>query len=341
MTPSLELTPIQNGWLKLAEIKGNLHEDLQATELAIQITLKKEQPLSQSIKDAKQLAKEAKDKRLVFSRLIDEKLTTPLMEFEKRNDLLIKDAEGKELELRIAAEKENEKANALINEETAFKNHFFNEFTRVVGEYKRRVYAEISEMYKVALNMESPTCQAVAFIKDELRVTIETKYEIAKINKFNRVLLDDEKANEIYKGIIKPNVDEIKGEMLNEIEKVFANFDIDKENAAAATLAIEKASEKKAEEAKLEEQQTIALNSLINSTNVVAETTVKRELKIDFIESEAFVKSAIATFLTDFEILKPLLRNKKWESLTVKQMVEAIAKNDKIYPQFKYTELCK
>ena len=102
-----QLTTIQQGWLKLAEIRIDLFDRLRLDELACQGELKdiESLPLEKmqaNLRNAKFNLSEAKRKRLEFTRMIDDKLTSPSMEFEKRMAAMIDEANKVELAKRLA-----------------------------------------------------------------------------------------------------------------------------------------------------------------------------------------------------------------------------------------------
>jgi len=91
----MQLTQQQNGWLRLADMKTSLFEELQKAELQVQGILSEIN--SDNLKSAKSVMAEAKEKRMSFTRLIDEKLLNPAMDYEKRMNQVISAAAVVEL----------------------------------------------------------------------------------------------------------------------------------------------------------------------------------------------------------------------------------------------------
>jgi len=155
-----QLTTIQQGWLKLAEIRIDLFDRLRLDELACQAELKQFQELpldkmQSALKSAKFNLSEAKRKRLDFTRMIDDKLSTPSMEFEKRMAAMIDEASKFELAARLDMESKAIEAQLLQNEIAQFKAHIVNEWTRIAHEYRSNLQKMIDSSYINCIKAES------------------------------------------------------------------------------------------------------------------------------------------------------------------------------------------
>lgn len=325
------LTPVQSGWLKLAEIKTTLFEQLQAAELEVQgkltglpTTLPEMQAV---IKDAKAIQADAKGKRLAFTRMLDEKLLTPSMEYEKRMEALITEASKKELELRKAEAARAEASQAYAREEAAYKAHIVNEWFRVAAEFRAKIEHEITTTYTYMLEHKIDPEHTAAYIgklSDIIR-----DIQLPKPLSFKRVLISDAQAREIIKTIRPYDPEPDRKAAIDSLPKRFSTYQEDLANGQAALEAVQKeAAEKEQEQAQLLAAE-VATNTLIAQSEiaVVEGPKIKRELRIADDGTEAQAKAIVANFVRYWAYCNKYVKVKSWSKLSIAQMGDALAKH--------------
>lgn len=333
----MELTQQQSGWLRMADMKNNLFDELQRAELQVQSTL--EEVTTENLKSAKSIMASAKDKRMAFTGMITDKLINPAMEYEKRMQNVINAAAVVELEMRKKQEEETLQAQAILNEEAALRNHITNEYFRIAAENRLNYQKGIDASYRNCLANRVPVEKIPAMVADMKNIL--SMFELPEMTKFQRTLVSDERAMEIYKSIEKydPKMDLMRYQ--HEAEKKWQNYEMDLANAEVAIKALEKA----AAEREAEIAQEIAIETATNTLIAQAETItletpkIKREVKIIVVESEAWAKAVLVNFIRIFPVDK--LRVKSWSKLTLAQMAEALAKSGAELHNLQTEEVCK
>ena len=333
----MQLTTQQQGWVKLADMKSSLFEELQKAELQIQGILAEIN--SDNLKSAKSVMAEAKEKRMSFTRLIDDKLINPAMEYEKRMNQVISAAAVVELEMRKKAEQEALEAQEILNEEAALRTHIINEWFRIAAENRLNYEKAIEASYRNCLACRVPVEKIPAMIADMQHIL--EQFELPQMTKFNRVLVSEVRAMEIYNSIDKydPVFDLMKAKK-NAAER-WVNYEMDLANADAAIKALENAANER--EAAIAEEIAIetATNVLIAQAETVTIETpkIKREMKVVIVESEAWAKAVLVNFIKVFPVDK--LRVKSWSKLTLAQMAEALGKSGAELHNLQMEEVCK
>jgi hypothetical protein len=332
-----QLTVQQQGWIRLADMKTLLFEELQKAELEIQGILAEIN--AETLKTAKNKMASAKEKRMSFTRLIDEKLLNPSMEYEKRMANVINAAAVVELEQRKKAEVEAFEAQAIINEEAEFKAHLINEYHRIGAENRLNYEKAINAWYRTGLEK----CEID--LSDIFRVL--AAIEEPQINKFSRNYISDERAIEIFATISKyDSIEDLEFAKGNAKLK-YHNFSNDFANAEATIKALELEAKQRETEIANEIVLTTATNTLIaQAETIVIETPkIKRELKIVVVESEMWAISVTNNFIRLLPHLAKYLRVKSWSKLTIGQMADALAKymteTGTIIGNLKTEEVCK
>lgn len=346
----MNLTPQQSGWLTLADIKANLFKDLERAELQVQeyINGVEGNPLDvvqSNIKNAKSVLSEAKAKRLDFTRMIDEKLNIPSMLYEKRMLDNINIASAIELEMRKSEVEQAEKEQAYFNEVSAYRNHIVNEFFRIAAEYRNNLEKGVRESYTNCLRDRHP----IALIPDMIRNTGEIieGFKLPAFNKYNRILITDGQAKEIFDSIDKYEPASDLKRIKATIEDVWATYPFDLANAENAIKAIELAAARKEAETLQAIAIEVATNTLIAQaeTIVISTQSVKREIKIIVVESEAWAKTILVNFIRLLPQLAPKLRVKSWAKLSIGQMADALNKymneSGETINGLKTEEICK
>ena len=344
-----QLTTIQQGWLKLAEIRIDLFDRLRLDELACQAELKDIQNLplekmQSALKSAKFNLSEAKRKRLDFTRMIDDKLSQPSMEFEKRMAAMIDEATKLELAARLETERLAKKAQGHANEVAAFKAHIINEWTRVAHEYRSNLQKMIDSSYINCIRANNPVEQVsvmVADLKD-----IMSRFELSAFDIFKRTHIDNREATEIFHSIDKyePSGDLAYYQTL--AEERFQMYAHDLANAESLQkLVIEQQIRVIAAEQEL--AADIATNTLIAQaeTLIVDTPKVKREIKIIVVESEAWAMAVMTNFMKVWQDVNYRVKVKSWAKLSIGQMAEALAKHisetGETFANLQTEEVCK
>lgn len=313
-----QLTSQQQGWIRLADMKASLFEELQKAELEIQGILAEIN--GETLKTAKNKMASAKEKRMSFTRLIDEKLLNPSMEYEKRMANIINAAAVVELEQRKKAEAEALEAQAVINEEAEFKAHIINEYHRIGAENRLNYEKAINAWYRTGLE------KGEIDLSDIFRI-LET-IEEPQIQKFSRTYISDERAMDIFTTISKyDSVEDL--ESAKEISKSkYHNFSNDLANAEASIKAMEKEARQRESEIAQEIAITSATNTLIAQAETVSIETpkIKREIKVVVVESEMWAISVTNNFIRLLPHLAKYLRVNSWSKLTIGQMADALGK---------------
>jgi len=346
----MNLTPVQNGWLKLADIKTSLFDELQRAELAVQdyINGVDGNPLDviqHNIKSAKQVMADAKWKRLEFTRMIDEKLIIPATAFEKRMADNIKDAEAIELKMRIDAAENAEKQQAIANEAAALKAHIVNEWFRIAAQYRYELEKITLESYSNCIKNRVPVDQLETMTSD--MESILKGWGLPGFKMFERRLISDGQAKEIYDSIEKYNpANDLKTAIKN-ISLIWSTYSNDLANADVAIESIEKHKQVAEMAMKMDVEFETATNSLIAEaeTLIVDTPKVKKELKIVFIESEQWAKAIVSNFVRLWPYCNKFVRVKSWSKLTIGQMADALAKHinetGNVIPGIETEEICK
>jgi len=346
----MNLTPVQNGWLKLADIKTSLFDELQRAELAVQdyingIDGNPLDVIQHNIKSAKQVMSDAKSKRLEFTRMIDEKLINPTMEFEKRMAANIEAAAAIELDARKKAAADAENQQAIANEAAALKAHIVNEWFRIAAQYRYELEKVTLESYSNCIKNRVPVDQLQAMTSDMERILNDWK--LSEFQKFDRKLISDGHAKEIYDSIEKYNpANDLKTAIKN-ISVIWSTYSNDLANADVAIESIEKHKQVAEMAMKMDVEFETATNSLIAEaeTLIVDAPKVKKELKIVVVESEQWAKTIVANFVRLWPYCNKFVRVKSWSKLTIGQMSDALAKHinetGNVIPGIETEEICK
>lgn len=334
-----ELTPLQVGWLKMADMKEKTFTELIKGELEIQQLLSnitQETALAtvqEKLKKAKEVYEEKKARRLFLTNTIKEKLIDKSMEFERRSEVLIGTAVGHELDLRKKASDDNKKNADLNLEKQKYAAHIKNEWTRIEAEYKIGLQKIINHYYTAALQPAAKKMSKAAQDKyfEKLKAELAT-FPLGAPVKFQRVLVSIEEAREIIAKAeyydAQPDLDAA----IASIADTFAMYDQDFKNKEAALKAVKEKESQVIESIKQEQEQEQSLNSLMSNTDVMvysggsgAKTTLKKRMVIVEENTEEWALAVLASFMSYFHQAKGALRVKTWPNLTVSQMAAALS----------------
>ena len=326
-----QLTTIQQGWLKLAEIRINLFNDLQKDELKVQsllkdISSKDLESIQVNLKAAKNQYQESKRKRLDFTKMISDKLLDPSMEFEKRMAAEIDEVVKLELAKRLELESKSKEQQLISDEITMYKTHIVNEWFRIAHEYRSNLQKMIDSSYINCIKNKVPAFQVPEMISD-LKYILD-KISLSTFTKFNRMFITDQEALEIFHSIEKYDGKEdliYYQNLVNEKYKMYAH-DLANEESIAKLEAEQQQRVKNAEN---ELQAEIATNILIAQAETLRIETpkVKREIKIIIVESEEWAINIMTTFIKNWQYVNKYVKVKSWAKLSIGQMAEALAKH--------------
>jgi hypothetical protein len=345
-----QLTPIQSGWIKLADIKTALFDELQRAELAVQdymngIEGNTLDVVQHNIKSAKQVMADAKSKRLEFTRMIDEKLITPATAFEKRMAEQIEQAAAIELEMRKQAAENAGKQQAIANETAALKAHIVNEWFRIAAQYRHELERITLESYSNCLKEKHPPHSIPAMVQDMKRILNEWK--LPEFQKFERKLVSDGLAKEIYDSIEKYNPADDLQTAIKNISIIWSTYANDLANADVAIESIEKHKQIAEMAFEMDLEFETATNALIAEAEmpIVETPKVKKEIKIKVDETEQWAKTIVSNFVRLWPYVNQYVRVKSWAKLTIGQMADALAKHinetGNVIPGIETIEVCK
>jgi hypothetical protein len=346
----MNLTPIQSGWIKLADIKTALFNDLERAELAVQGYMSgiEGNPLDvvqNNIKSAKQVMADAKSKRLEFTRMIDDKLITPATAFEKRMAEQIEQAAAIELEMRKQAAENAGKQQAIANETAALKAHIVNEWFRIAAQYRHELERVTLESYQNCLKEKHPTHSIPAMVQDMKRIL--NAWNLPEFQKFERKLVSDGLAKEIYDSIEKYNPADDLQTAIKNISVIWSTYANDLANADVAIESIEKHKQIAEMAFEMDLEFETATNALIAEaeTLIVETPKVKKEIKIKVDETEQWAKTIVSNFVRLWPYVNQYVRVKSWTKLTIGQMADALAKHinetGNVIPGIETIEVCK
>jgi len=345
----MNLTPIQSGWIKLADIKTALFNDLERAELAVQAYMNGIEGntldvVQNNIKSAKIVMADAKAKRLEFTRMIDDKLITPATAFEKRMAEQIEQAAAIELEMRKQAAENAGKQQAIANESAALKAHIVNEWFRIAAQYRHELERVTLESYSNCLKNRVPVDQLQAMTSDMERIL--NAWNLPEFQKFERKLVSDGLAKEIYDSIEKynPAVD-LQAAIIN-VSIIWSTYANDLANADVAIESIEKHKQVAEMAMKMDVEFETATNALIAEAEmpVIQTPKVKKEIKIKVDETEQWAKTIVSNFVRLWPYVNQYVRVKSWTKLTIGQMADALAKHinetGNVIPGIETIEVC-
>jgi hypothetical protein len=346
----MNLTPIQSGWIKLADIKTALFDELQRAELAVQDYMNgiEGNPLDvvqNNIKSAKIVMADAKAKRLEFTRMIDEKLITPATAFEKRMAEQIEQAAAIELEMRKAAAENAGKQQAIANESAALKAHIVNEWFRIAAQYRHELERVTLESYSNCLKNRVPVDQLSIMTADMERIL--NAWNLPEFQKFERKLVSDGLAKEIYDSIEKYNPFLDLQTAKRNIYTIWSTYANDLANADVAIESIEKHKQVAEMAFEMDLEFETATNALIAEAEmpVIETPKVKKEIKIKVDETEQWAKTIVSNFVRLWPYVNQYVRVKSWTKLTIGQMADALAKHinetGNVIPGIETIEVCK
>ncbi len=328
-----ELTPIQQGWLLLSQNKVELTDALSKKELEVQALvlagtqLQDLELVQVKLKDARDKHGELAEQRKNFTGMIKAKLTDPLMEFEKRTEAELEKLKAHELSVRQEVVKKNAAAEKYNSEVAAFKAHIANEHFRIAAAYRAAMLDYISNGYVQALSMGTkPGKDLQAYL-----LTIEgfmKSHKVEKFQKFERTLLGDKEAAEIFKGVTPYDPATDLKEALQSLKDKFAMYKEDAKNKEAAIASNTAQVTEAKQELDKQVQIETATNNLVASAGAVTigGAVVKKSYECVEENTPEWAMSVISVFVKNWGAASKHLQVKTWANLSIKQMAAAIAK---------------
>lgn len=341
-----ELSPLQKGWLLMAQNRMELFTKLEKDELAIQALLKDvdkkafvkdndtpetmEKALTEvqkTLKEAKALYEESKDARLFFTNMINEKLIEPAMAFEKRNKELIDKTAWKEVEFRRDIVKKNDAFKQLQNQRIMFKAHCENEWGRKAAVYRADLKQLIADSYTTALKQKQPEKQIPAYIK-----SIEKMLHDVKLVKFEEMKdnpLSKEECKKIYEATKKYDGKEDLDAAISELHETFKTYKQDLKNSTKAIAAIKEETAEALQQIETDAELDAAQNTLLAKSGTAtfsAGPSMKYRMEVVEENSWEWAIDVINAFFKNKNEAQKHLRVKTWSKLSIGQMAESLAK---------------
>lgn len=330
------LMPQQLGWLKLSIEKRNVFTALQNDELKVQELLFKIEEdkdlanVQKRIKEATDIMATSKEQRLTFTNKLKESLIDPAMEFEKRNSELLTYAMTCELELRKEENKKAQAGAALAKEEAQFEAHVKNEYIRIGTAYRMELSKLVTGAYTQALKGPIPPDQIPEYLEKTRQFLQEVK--LPKFIKFERTLVTDERAKEIFKSVEAYAPDEDLQTALEDLDAKFELYEHDFKNAKKAIAAanakqaeVEKRMEEEAEQETATNQLMVNVGTYSVDSPKGAKTTIKSRFVIVEENTEQWAAAVLSAFIKNWSTAKTMLKVKTWSKLTLMQMGKALA----------------
>lgn len=318
-------------WVGLANEKNRLMFELGRNELAAQNILLGVQQMDAAyeaidiaLAEYRKAHTSMSDLRKTFTNQVDAGIIQPLMAFEKRVDYKSNSNYNALLNRSLSLRKEEENKVALANaknqEIANFKAFVVNEFTRVVAEYRQIIRREFTNHYEAMLR-DKVADPALEKVKELLREIMPPN-----VQKFNARYLTNEELMELFMQAPKPVYEDYYKELMKELDDLFANYSSDLANAEMAIKHQKEQAQLKEQEDNKKAQDEQALNTLIatSETVIIDEPKIKRTVQVTVIESEAWAKTVMASFITNLPHLGKYIRVKSWSKLNIGQMATCL-----------------
>jgi len=350
-TQSFQPTPEQmNAWSVMVRKKNELTQTLTTAELELQgillsVNVQDHKAIDEALATYRKKHGELKENRLTFTRLIEEKLFAPLMAFEKRaepktNEQYLK-LDTTSLELRKAANEAAAKKQAYENEKARFLAHCANEFMRLEAQYINELNNQIDTTYSAFLTaaINPPPISNVEVNMGAVKVGAMYKFDASLINK--------EEMQSLYLTLTPPNYAELLADKIEMLPQVFANYEIDLANAVAAIERRELDAKIQAQKVAEKIEAEASVNNLIATASApqIETAKIKKELKIEPINSQAWAQLIMTQFIANLPTLVSYLRVKTWANVSIQQMADAMAKHatdtGETFKGIVYTEILK
>lgn len=329
------ITPLQQGWLKLAVVRKQTFDTLQAYELEVQALQKaglesqELEGVQKSLREAKSKAAEAKECRLFFTGMLQDKIIAKSMEFEKRNDEVVKLLVEHEFKLRESANtlaKQNEDVN---REKEEFKAHVKNEHYRIAADYRSQLLKLVSDSYVNALSSKFPVKEIEEYKRSIKGFCADVK--LSAFKKFSALLIDSKEMMSIYTSIPKYEPAADLEAAIKSVDEKFSMYANDLKNAEAASARVKAEAHEQEIAIQQEVEIEAAQNTLIASAGTLVmsggpNTAVKRKWEVVDENTQQWALLVMSAFMANMKELIEYVKVKTWEKLSIGQMAAAIAK---------------
>jgi len=201
------------------------------------------------------------------------------------------------------------------------------------------------ESYQNCLKSKQPVESIPNMIHD--MKSILDNWKLPEFQKFERKLVSDGLAKEIYDSIEKynPAVD-LQAAIIN-VSIIWSTYANDLANVDVAIESIEKHKQIAEMAFEMDLEFETATNALIAEaeTMIVETPKVKKEIKIKVDETEQWAKTIVSNFVRLWPYVNQYVRVKSWTKLTIGQMADALAKHinetGNVIPGIETIETCK
>jgi hypothetical protein len=172
-------------------------------------------------------------------------------------------------------------------------------------------------------------------------------WNLPEFQKFERKLVSDGLAKEIYDSIEKYNPADDLQTAIKNISVIWSTYANDLANAEVAIESIEKHKQVAEMAFEMDLEFETATNALIAEaeTMIVETPKVKKEIKIKVDETEQWAKTIVSNFVRLWPYVNQYVRVKSWTKLTIGQMADALAKHinetGNVIPGIETIEVCK
>lgn len=249
-------------------------------------------------------------------------------EYDPRTNDIFRKATARNLELREEAQRKVNASNAKATEIATFNAHYKNEWYRLAAAYRTTLDTIIHNAYTTCLQQKIPADNVhIAITAATSAMNTTRPPELVKIQ---RVLIPDAEATTLFGSIAAPNWPAIYKEY---VEKLNTTFSMYANDLAAADAVVEQLSiQFNAEQAQAQQQVNTqaAATVLTETASIVIATpeglkpiTETSRIKIET-KSEVWVVAIQSAFLANFQKCFPMLGNKDYSLINIKQQAAAL-----------------
>jgi RNA polymerase-binding transcription factor DksA len=243
---TIQVTPKQANWVKLADYKANTEQELQKSVLDIQgkvNTVLQQTDLDAAEKLSKSVAaamSELSEKRLEFTNKIKSALIDPFMNIEKGAKSEYDKVAPHILELKNKRKKEVEEQNRKLQLRHDFKFELTQIETKAISEYKKTLYKIANDAYSLCLETGE------VFSANDVELLIfggePVKFTREKVTGEKFAEIPNEEKNAIFNEVKKDttaNIEQTKCEVIEYLKTLESSFQIDIKNKEVAKNNIE------------------------------------------------------------------------------------------------------
>lgn len=332
----------QISWLIMGYKKNQLIETLTKNELDVQNIIKNMQAINVTglqltqmqeklteiqtkLAEAKQKRDAGQAQRTAYTQLFENGIKKPLMVYEGRNDAYVNTGTQWEFQMRSLVVVEQKKIEDKSKEEAAYEAHIRSELFRIGQAYRDELYRLYTDAYKIAVSTKE---KKILTFKTALIVQLKAVKLVPGVQ-YQRKLVDDKRAGEIYNGIEKYNSVADLSAAIDGMEKTFLMFEQDIKNSEAALTKIteEQAAAEAASTAAVEQEKGI--QNLVASAGTFSfegGAKIKKNVVVVEVNSDEWMMRVIQHYLANFEVCKKHIRVAEKANIKIGQMATALGK---------------